>query len=711
MSEGYVYICRREKSASGLVKIGHTDNIERRVAEFNRETGADSKMILEVAFACAVDLRHSLERAAHHLGRKHRSRGEWFRLSLDEAIETVRAAAAELGINAAICYKKDQPQEITDRIRRQHDEEFAELCRQREAKAAALAAAAHQAEIDAQANMAMQAKARLEDHLHTPPTHDVAALAAIREMEHERALWHANYQIEQSNAALCNKFTFKLIIPLVATGIFFTVHFRLDISPSWFFGGIVSSIILSTIATMLTSSFFAEPLIFAFAKRELPVPADFKFPEVEAAHDRRVESAKAASISAWNARRDELTAACQQATERLDAVTLDQIKFDTTRALSGLKSKIAQSQETLVSKPYGRIEHILSEAYTGRDAIDRSRKDMNDLLIAWHVTEINDHGELRNPARYDLVGTHLGGFDATHPASNITSSDAVATIARLTTVNSNRSEATALVEAIGVYRNMIASLQDFAVMRGLETQATIDRWRERFPNYTPINQTLGRNDIFGADAILGEPCSVLTVPVVSGPAIKLGTLRHEIRPGVSIISPLKATEHFGINLVKRGEMATITQTLLNLAREYAPIIVTVTGERKPIWIVNTLAPIRTVKLLNVYTVMQADGAASPEFYNRNQAIGYADIQRVKWSTANPDLAAEQSPVRIDFLGPLKRVVTERSPPAMSNKNVLVIPENGINHAITFNEQSEVAMAILAGFTDYPQSDAYFHRAS
>lgn len=68
-------------------------------------------MILEVAFACAADLRHSLERAAHRLGRKHRSRGEWFRLSADEAVKTVRAAAAELGINAAICYKKDQPQE------------------------------------------------------------------------------------------------------------------------------------------------------------------------------------------------------------------------------------------------------------------------------------------------------------------------------------------------------------------------------------------------------------------------------------------------------------------------------------------------------------------------------------------------------------------------------------------------------------------------
>ena len=271
MSEGYVYICRREKSASGLVKIGHTDDLERRVAEFNRETGADSKMILEVAFACAADLRHSLERAAHRLGHKHRSRGEWFRLSLDEAVETVHAAAADLGINAAICYRRGQLQEDTDRIRRKHDQEYAALCLQREAKAKVLASAARQTEVDALANIAMQAEARLVTHLHTLPSHDVAALFAIREEDHKRALWLANHRIEQSNDAMVINFIIKLIIPLVAAVFFFTVYFQPDMSLSRVFSGVISCIILSTIATFITSSFFAEPLIFAFAKRESPV--------------------------------------------------------------------------------------------------------------------------------------------------------------------------------------------------------------------------------------------------------------------------------------------------------------------------------------------------------------------------------------------------------------------------------------------------------
>ena len=694
MSEGYVYICRREKSVSGLVKIGHTDDLERRVAEFNRETGADSKMILEVAFACAADLRHSLERAAHRHGRKHRSRGEWFRLSLDEAIETVRTAAAELGINAAICFKKDQPQEVTDRIRRQSDQEFAERCRQREDAAAQAETAKVAARIDAHIATAMQAKACLDEHCLTIPTFRISKdheELIARTKEHA---WQTATTTAIRNAEANVSSTIRHLPYLISgVGTFIWMSF-LDLRSA------KTSFILTIIA-ILGSFFYAIGVFARFVKlaeiqgRARDSVCTDMLPEVEAMRVSCLEQAKAASVAAWNARRDELTAACQQATERLDAVLLDRLKFDTRRALDGLGSKVAHNQETLLGKPYALIESILCKAYHGRSSANRWHQDMDDFLIASHAIEFNNYAEAIIPAQYDAGGTFLSGFDVTHPASNITNTDAEETIARLTTGNTNATEATALAEAIDVYRNMISNLQGFVVNKGLETQKTIDHWRELFHNYTPIDREYGRHGTYGAGEIPGTS----------------GFLRRETGSHGPIISPLDSTLNFGMNLVKRGEMATITQILLNFARTNAPIIVPVTGERKPIWIVNTLAPIRTIKLVNVYTVTQADGATSPEYYNRDKAKCYADIQQVKWSAANPDLAAEQSPVRVDFLGPLKRVATERSPPAMSNKNVLVIPENGINHAITFNEQSEVAMAILACFTDYPQSEAYFHRAS
>lgn len=156
-------------------------------------------------------------------------------------------------------------------------------------------------------------------------------------------------------------------MPLVAVVLFFAVVSHPDMSSSQVVGGIVSSIILSAIATVLTSTFIARPLIFTFAARVPPLPASIKFPKVEAVTPSPGGSCQGRKCFAgWNARRDELVAAYQQATERLDAVTLEKIKFDTRRALDGLASKVADSQESLLGKPYAFIENILCKAYRGR---------------------------------------------------------------------------------------------------------------------------------------------------------------------------------------------------------------------------------------------------------------------------------------------------------------------------------------------------------
>lgn len=82
---------------------------------------------------------------------------------------------------------------------------------------------------------------------------------------------------------------------------------------------------------------------------------------------------------------------------------------------------------------------------------------------------------------------------------------------------------------------MILNLQDFVIDKGLETK-TINRWREMFPNYTPLDREYGRHHTYGA----GE------IPGTSG-FFRLETGSH--RP---FVSPLESTLNFGMNLVKRG---------------------------------------------------------------------------------------------------------------------------------------------------------------
>lgn len=117
---GFVYICRREHGAPGLLKIGHTDNLARRMSDFDRETGADSRMILEYAVACHGGLRERVERHTHRLARKHRQRGEWFRIDLPAAIRFLHRAGDELNIHLTQAHDNRQARiaalsaEITD---------------------------------------------------------------------------------------------------------------------------------------------------------------------------------------------------------------------------------------------------------------------------------------------------------------------------------------------------------------------------------------------------------------------------------------------------------------------------------------------------------------------------------------------------------------------------------------------------------------------
>lgn len=103
---GFVYICRREYGNSGRHKIGCTSDLDRRMDEFNRETGADSEMLPQVVFACPLGYENRLERAAHRIAANHRHRSEWFDLTVDAAARIVIQAAVDANIRISLHYDR-----------------------------------------------------------------------------------------------------------------------------------------------------------------------------------------------------------------------------------------------------------------------------------------------------------------------------------------------------------------------------------------------------------------------------------------------------------------------------------------------------------------------------------------------------------------------------------------------------------------------------
>lgn len=80
------------------VKIGHTNEPERRLAEFRRETGTPGH---KAAFAAVIWLdrcRERVEREAHRRAAAFRRDGEWFALTAAEALQYVIDAAEALGV-------------------------------------------------------------------------------------------------------------------------------------------------------------------------------------------------------------------------------------------------------------------------------------------------------------------------------------------------------------------------------------------------------------------------------------------------------------------------------------------------------------------------------------------------------------------------------------------------------------------------------------
>ena len=370
-------------------------------------------------------------------------------------------------------------------------------------------------------------------------------------------------------------------------------------------------------------------------------------------------------------------------------VTMENLRMDTIGALDRLGSKLQTKQKDLVMKPMAQMENILVQAGFENGGV--AREQMDEFLKNRHAPEYNRHIAEINPARYEMrdgVRTHVSGFDEEHPGSGIFTKDAEAAVADvLRRAGDGDKQAQAILEAGQVYRQMIEDLQDYAVAQGLEKQETIDAWREKFKNYTPFNRELN----------LAENLSIGSVPGNQGFSLRSGISRRAMGSGADIVSPLASSILLGLKTTTRGENAEVARTVLNFARTFTPKFMDQAGNMVPMWKVETIPNQRVLKKMNVYQVRMADGSMSPEFYNRQQATAYANNEQAAWVRANPNEPAGASGIEVQQVGngPQNRVVVMPVPNVLNRNNVMVIPEDGENKIIVFNEQSEDAMKILS----------------
>lgn len=369
-------------------------------------------------------------------------------------------------------------------------------------------------------------------------------------------------------------------------------------------------------------------------------------------------------------------------------VTMENIRLDTIGALDRLGSKLQTVQKDLVMKPMAQIENILVQAGFENGGV--AREQMDEFLKNRHAAEYNRHIAEINPARYEMVDGKrklVGGFDEENPGSGILTKDADAAIADvLQRAADGDKQAEALLEAGKIYDQMIVDLQDYAVAQGLEKQEVIDAWRNKFKHYTPFNRELN----------LKEDLSIGSVPGTQGFSLRSGISRRAMGSKADIVSPLASTILFGLKTTTRGENAEVARTVLNFARSAIPKFLDQAGNLVPMWQVETIPNQRVVKKMNVYQVRKADGTMSDEFYNRQKATNFANNEQAAWVAANPGQPTGASGIEVQQVGdgPQNRVVIVPVPNVLNRNNIMVIPENGENKILVFNEQSEDAMAIL-----------------
>ena len=351
-------------------------------------------------------------------------------------------------------------------------------------------------------------------------------------------------------------------------------------------------------------------------------------------------------------------------------IKAEDIGMDVIGALTRSRGLIQSNIDDLVKTPLANIENGLFTA-----GVKDHLKKLDDYLKYRHAEEANIQAAKINPWNETLQK----GFNLTDkPGSGILTSVARAELAKM----ESGPDGVALKAAGKAYNEMIEGLQKYAVDRGLESQDTINAWQNVFPNYAPFNRDLDLVSTFSTGS--------------QGASTRAGATQRFMGSEAAIQPILASTRLLGQRIVNRGEAARIGQALLNLATKNTPMFKATDGKWYPMWKVDTYPNIRTVKVVNVYRFKDINGqpilnsgGVPLEMYNQASADAYLAA-----NTNN-----QGGPKVVVSLGPQERVQVIQNPNYIARDSVVIVPVNGENRAIVFNDQSEDAVEIYRNFKD------------
>ena len=103
---GYGYVYVMSYPGSDKVKIGHALNPTSRAAEIGG-TLAPETPIAEAYFWCS-ERREDVERKAHAIESANRCNGEWFKISVQRAVEVIQQAASVVGVSIQLVHDRNE---------------------------------------------------------------------------------------------------------------------------------------------------------------------------------------------------------------------------------------------------------------------------------------------------------------------------------------------------------------------------------------------------------------------------------------------------------------------------------------------------------------------------------------------------------------------------------------------------------------------------
>ena len=204
---GYVYVL--SYPGSDKVKIGHTNDMDRRARELGGGTIGPNDPIVEICIWCSEG-REKVERLTHKHAHQHRHNGEWFAMTPSVALDAVRNAAQCLHVEHVIAFDRTEHEVQAERARvasahaAARERKRAEAEAEREAVAERVEAIRARKAWEArdQEYQARKAQAAAEAKAQAERDAAAAAAAAAVQAERERIERHAAAVSDDRTAAI-----------------------------------------------------------------------------------------------------------------------------------------------------------------------------------------------------------------------------------------------------------------------------------------------------------------------------------------------------------------------------------------------------------------------------------------------------------------------------------------------------------------------------